>query len=63
MLQLRRDTPGMVRLNISSCERKQYLIKQRNNMVRTIYERNENPNQRLRRMAQFFVDITGDEDA
>ena len=28
------------RLNISSCERKQYLIKQRNNMVRTIYERN-----------------------
>lgn len=52
----------MVRLNISSCERKQYLIKQRNNMVRTIYERNENPNQRLRRMAQFFVDITGDEE-
>ena len=31
-------------------------------MVRTIYERNENPNQRLRRMAQFFVDITGDEE-
>lgn len=32
-------------------------------MIRTIYERNEDSNQRLRRMAQFFVDITGDEEA
>lgn len=32
-------------------------------MIRTIYERNEDPNQRLHRMAQFFVDITGDEEA
>lgn len=32
-------------------------------MIRTIYERNEDPNQKLHRMAQFFVDITGDEEA
>lgn len=39
-------------------------LKSKNNyMVRTIYERNEDPNQKLRRMAQFFVDITGDEEA
>lgn len=39
-------------------------LKSKNNyMVRTIYERNEDPNQKLHRMAQFFVDITGDEEA
>lgn len=39
-------------------------LKSKNNyMIRTIYERNEDPNQRLHRMAQFFVDITGDEEA
>lgn len=39
-------------------------LKSKNNyMIRTIYERNEDPNQKLHRMAQFFVDITGGEEA
>lgn len=60
------DSPEHVKLRVEAVvnDKGNCNLKSKNNyMVRTIYERNEDPNQKLHRMAQFFVDITGDEEA